>query len=228
LAIRFSSKECASGIDPSMTAGFISLAGAISLLAGNAWGGIIVSNGGGCCLVIDYEISGAANPFFNGIVEQAFAFTPANSFNFTELDIELGYQSGTNSVTVDLMNDSGGIPGAVLDSWSVNNLADSGTLKTLFGDGTISLASGTQYWVAALPGGADTWASWYSNSTGVTGPAAQNLGAGWALVGACCSSGAFDVQGTESAAPEPGTAVLTFAACVLAALGKLRSRMAAI
>ena len=143
----------------------------------------------------------------------AFAFTPVASYDFTQLDIALNYSSGTNSVTVELMSDSGGTPDAVLQSWSVSGLPAVGgccTLQILPGTGTIPLLAGTAYWVAVLPGGSDTLAGWNQSFPPEIGPAAVNFGAGWANTGLPGISGAFEVQGTSSS-PEPGTMFLVVA-----------------
>ena len=68
-----------------------------------------------------------------------------------------------DSVIVKLLNDSGGLPGGVLQSWSITGLPmiDSCcTLQTLMATGSTPLVSGTPYWVAVLPGANDTLAEW--------------------------------------------------------------------
>jgi hypothetical protein len=144
----------------------------------------------------------------------------------TELDIALQIFSGTDSVTVKLMNDAGGLPGGDLEAWSVNGLAPiftCCTLQALPGLGTLTLSSGTTYWVAAFPA-ADTLAVWNDNTTGVTGTRAAFDGSGWNIASqpdgtTVFTTGAFAILGAPgpgTAVPEPGTGALALAAGVLA------------
>lgn len=204
-------------------------------VSGNAWAGTVYSNLGSggsaynCCV---YWFVSTAASTTGTLWQPAFSFTPGSTSYFTELDVALGITSGANSVTVELMSDSGGQPGSVLQSWSVNGLPSLGTccaLQTLLGNGTIPLTSGTPYWVAVLPAGADTRAGWNLNSTGAAGTQFENQGAGWFQYSTSQALGAFEVQGVQNpgtGVPEPGTAVLTLAAGMLALLGKLRRRCA--
>jgi hypothetical protein len=80
-----------------------------------------------------------------GEFDSAFSFTSVTASRFTELQIGLGYVSGTNSVIVNLNSDSSGSPGTTLESWTISGLPSyfaCCTLQTMFGDGTIPLLSG--------------------------------------------------------------------------------------
>ena len=144
------------------------------------------------------EGAGAGRPF-----DQAFSFTPESTFRFTQLNVALGIEAGTNAVTVELMNDAAGSPGTALQLWNVNNLPAAYTcctLQTLSGNGTIVLRLGSTYWVAVFPGATDTSAVWADNTIGATGPEAYNTGSGWHPTRGVVN-GAFDVLG--AAVPEP-------------------------
>jgi hypothetical protein len=167
----------------------------------------------------------------------AAAFTPTNTTNFTELEMALRFQATGEpnpGVTVDLMSDSSGSPGAVLESWFVDNLPSvCCTLQTLSGDGTIPLISGTQYWIAALPGDNFDAASWIIPADETMGPLSFQGSSGGAWVNDVGTPGfdnfdlqpAFEVLGSQSESPEPGTAGLFLAATgMLTLFGKLRMR----
>ena len=50
------------------------------------------------------------------------AFTVgATSMNLSEIEVAAGIVSGTNQLTIDLDADSGGTPGAVIESFTINN-----------------------------------------------------------------------------------------------------------
>ena len=135
-----------------------------------------------------------------GLLEHAFAFTPAVNADFTELDIAIGLVTGNGSMTVDLMSDANGLPGNVLESWNDTGLPGSNsccTMQVLLGNGTIPLVVGTTYWVAVLPD-ANTWGWWDPTTTGVNGLHTFNSGSGWSTA-ATATAGAFEVQGTTLA-----------------------------
>ncbi len=154
----------------------------------------------------------------------AFSFTPGVTSYLTELQLGLGYVSGTNSVMVVLMSDSSGSPGAVLESWNVQGLPSNltcCTLQTLLGNDTIPLLAGVPYWVSVQPASADTFALWQYNSTGTPhGIGFANLGTGWFNNGSDDVLGAFEVQGGAQSIPEPCTA-LTLAMGIML-VGKLK------
>ncbi len=199
-------------------------------VSGHAWAGIVYSNLGSGGSVYDGVYGWYASTVSSGnpgLFQPAFSFTPAATTYFTELDLPLQMIEGANAVTVELLSDSSGIPGAVLESWSVTGLPTySGSccaLQTLSGDGTIPLFSGTPYYVAVLPNdiNSDTWALWNLNDTGATGNTFENQGTGWFVYETGQPAAAFEVQGNT---PEPGTAALMLAAAAVALFGKLRRR----
>src|ERR1700747_1683597 len=52
----------------------------------------------------------------------AIAFTPSETAALGDIGIALAYVSGQNSATIQLLSDSGGLPGSLMESWTVNNL----------------------------------------------------------------------------------------------------------
>ena len=114
----------------------------------------------------------------------AMPFTPSADHVVQQIRLGLGYNSGTNAVTVTLNEDEGGIPGKVIHSWNVTGLPAFGTCCTLTdvrAKGGIQVKKGVQYWVAVgnTQGIEDTWAVWDDNFAGTQGTWANNTGSGW-------------------------------------------------
>ena len=160
---------------------------------------------------VGYTVSGSSTQI--GLVISALPFTPGANYDLSQIDVALGYVSGTNSFMLSLVNDNGGRPGTtVLDSWTVSTTANLGTccaLDTVTPNGTDVLLGGVQYWLVAAPGAADSWAGWNWNTTGARGTVAQSTdGISWGLF-PNTTLGAFDVLGNSvTATPEPSTAKL--------------------
>jgi hypothetical protein len=140
----------------------------------------------------------------------AMAFTPAASYDLTQIDLAMVYTSGTNSFTLDLETGNGGIPSnTILQAWTVNNMPSSGSccgVDTVTSPG-IHLTGGDPYWlVVKVPNSAD--ATWNWNNIGAKGSAAssQNGGSTWQSLGG--TLGAFDVLGKKAAVPEPSVPAL--------------------
>jgi hypothetical protein len=163
----------------------------------------------------------------------AAAFTPASDYTLTQIDLSIGYVQGINSVKVDLLQDSNGVPGALIESWNLRNLdpfGSVGVVETVAPVSTVSLLGGTEYWVEVTPRVEDTprnggtWAGWNWNSQGVSGDFYQTSD------GTVINSGpntlpAFEVLGTVvTAVPEPGFVLPV--ASLLAALLVRRKRLA--
>jgi len=149
---------------------------------------------------------------FGGFPMVGQAFTPSGNYQLTQIDLALVYFGGTNSVNVGLNADTGGLPGAVIATWSDPiNLQAIGTtcciVQTFTPSSTILLSSGTQYWIVVAAGASDTFAGWNLNNTADDGSVALNFGSGFSLDGPLRRS-AFDVLG-DSSVPEPTTLALT-------------------
>jgi PEP-CTERM motif len=157
------------------------------------------------------------------------AFTVgATSMNLSEIEVAAGLMRGTNQLTIDLDADSGGSPGAVIESFTIKN--------AMPGFGTVSmnnlvtatsvlhplLTAGTQYWVVlSVPDDGLTWAAWNLNSTGDTGPVVISHDG---VMGdpQTITRGAMEILG-QSSVPEPSTLVmLGTSGVVLLAFGRGR------
>jgi hypothetical protein len=83
----------------------------------------------------------------------AYPITPKKSTTVTEIVEAVGYVTGTDAVTVALMADSGGAPGAVLEQKTVKNLETFGQCCTVAVDKLkkgVPVTAGTTYWVGAI------------------------------------------------------------------------------
>jgi MYXO-CTERM domain-containing protein len=193
-----------------------------------AQAGVIFDNfdvGNGYNSSIGWTVSGATSG--EGEVWSAMDFTSTTAFTLSEIDVALGFLTGTNPGGVTLYLETstipagGGAPNTVLDSWLLGTLPSFGSccgIESVFG--TDSLAANTQYWLVAIPA-SDTWAAWNFNSIGATGNLAQSLdnGTTWNLYPGQ-DQGAFRVL--SSSVPEPVTTLL--AAAGLGLLGVLRRK----
>jgi hypothetical protein len=59
------------------------------------------------------------------------AFTPSGTYTLTQIDVAISLFSGTNSASLTVNSDSGGVPGGVLATWSLSSLPAFGTCCTV-------------------------------------------------------------------------------------------------
>lgn len=130
----------------------------------------------------------------------AFPITPSADATVTKIVEAVGYVTGTNSVTVALMADNGGVPGAVLEKKTVTNLDTFGNccnVAVAKWKTGVPVTAGTTYWVAALlpkKSQANTWDAWnLSTADPDSVPAAFYNGSSWVQTTAQYS--AFAVYG---------------------------------
>ena len=146
-------------------------------------------------------------------------FVPSLTARLTTIQAPFVVFSGPNQVQAYLMSDAGGVPGNIIEAFSLTNLpAQAGQLVTIHSLLDPLVLAGQPYWFAATGGGA-TFADWTLNLFqgdpndggaaqftfgGVTGP--------W-TVGSGTRTGALQVSG--NAVPEPSSiAMLACAALV--------------
>ena len=141
------------------------------------------------------------------------SFAPSSTALLGQIDVATEYVSGTNSAQLILAADSAGLPGTVLETWTLTNLPALGTccvLQTVTPTSAIMLISGVQYWVGASAIATDTFDILNTNSIGASGPVAESFNGG-PVFGSTAPLVAFDVLSV----PEPGTFVLVAAGLAL-------------
>lgn len=120
--------------------------------------------------------------------ELAASFTPTGftlSGHYTLMQIDLGMLTASGETPVgyvaQLTEDAGGLPGAVIESWTVTNPPLGQAVNTLKDTQSVILASGRQYWVVlvATNFGTEIWGLGLTNSDQL----GQNYGLGWVDVG---------------------------------------------
>jgi uncharacterized protein (TIGR03437 family) len=158
------------------------------------------NNGPGYC------ISGASTATCGPMTTRWIAspFTPSGNCTLVQVDLALGWISGTNGAVIDLVNDQSGSPGTTaLQSWTATNLPAAGPAAfiTLTSTSPITLNRGTQYWLVVKGSASDTLDSWSGNTFGLTGTLLSlDQGASWNS--GTLNLSAFDVLGV----PVPGNA----------------------
>ena len=152
-----------------------------------------------CC--IGFTTAGRGSPL-GKYIEVGNAFTPADNYTITEVQLAVGYALGRNAVTVGIWSDNNGVPGAPIKQWYPNNLRSDGTccrLRTIREptEYLVSLTAGTQYWfvVRQCVDSSDSWNVWNLNTNNAFGPVALKVGQeAWANEGDQLQ-GAFAILG---------------------------------
>ena len=127
--------------------------------------------------------------------------------------LALQYYSGSNGVIVSLAKDSGGAPGNIIESWTVENLPVSlmPPVLTILPDNlNLTLQAGQEYWLILQPIAPDTLVGWYRTiEAGMNGdsngnnvyPAMANGGVSWTPLipdGITGTQAAFEVGGWQT------------------------------
>jgi hypothetical protein len=118
----------------------------------------------------------------------AFAITPAADATVTEIVEAVTNVAGTNSVTIALLADNNGIPGAVLEEKEVKNLDTFGNCCTVAVDKFktgVQVTAGSTYWVAAIlpkKKQSTTWDAWNYSSVNTDSGTAAFYNGGWTSV----------------------------------------------
>jgi PEP-CTERM motif-containing protein len=195
--------------------------GLVSSLATAAWADTIYTNLGSggtfnCCA--GYGIAGSALPFSHALAAE---FVPTSDSLFLDAELPLSVNVGTPSADIYLMSDASGVPGAILEQFSVSGLqpTPTGTLFTVDSILKPELKAGTAYWLAVTAPDASSDVSWRRNTTNDfnSGSDLAGLDSSSSLVGpwtfvptstdpTADSRPAFEIDG--AAVPEPNSLLL--------------------
>ena len=158
-----------------------------------------------------FNVTGASA--LMGYEAVAVPFTPSASVVLSQVDVAFEMldplMGGGASFTLQILADNGNRPGAILAGLGNLFALSSASVLTAACSSCPSLVSGTQYWLAALPGDAHTGTGWETNNQNVAGRVAflmpqyfqsWQVQTGWSLP-------AFDVVGNPigNSVPEPTT-----------------------
>lgn len=146
--------------------------------------------------------------------QQGSQFTPTGSGQLSTIEIAMNLFEGPNHFDMFLHADTGGSPGALLESWSVDDamgpFGDWNPPVVLSSVVHPMLASGTPYWLIGANIGT-SWAAWMWNSTGdikpfVSGPTGGPYGV---QIGDNLDvAGAMRITVQAAAVPEPSSMAL--------------------
>jgi hypothetical protein len=164
------------------------------------------------------------------------SFTAANLFtslisgSISEIDVGVGYVTGTNSFYVALFTNNGNLPGTQLGRW--DNLSSSQSfggccgLVTITGISGVTLTAGEDFWLVMGPEHLTdtTWEAWNWNNQGdtVLDLYSTDGGGTWNSNG-LQPAGAGAIIGT-STVPEPSS-LLLFGSGLIGAVGVLRRKI---
>jgi hypothetical protein len=170
------------------------------------------------------------NPFTGDFFVVGSSFTSSGNFNLATIEVAASFVSGTNRLFISLEADAGGSPGALIESFTVDDAMP--TLGTVTSGHLVTatsllhplLTAGTQYWVALGVPHDGTWAAWNLNSTGDTGAMFQN---NHGSVPAPFTDTRGAIRISAESIPEPSAFVLAGAAACLTIGYRLRRRSSA-
>jgi hypothetical protein len=140
----------------------------------------------------------------------AVKFTVPVSLGY-ELDsvtLPMEYILSTNSYTLSVNQDAGGVPGTAVETWTTSGGPGLSTVSSVLDP---VLVSGQTYWLLANVSG-DTFMGWHLNDQGATSHTYANDGPGWEPTAP--TDVAFRITGTP--VPEP-TSALALASLLLLA-----------
>ncbi len=154
------------------------------------------------CCSGGYAVSGTSSAFLNGeYVSTAAGFTASVSGTLSQIDLGLGYISGTNAAIVSIYTDTGSGLGSLIFSGTVSGqptYKSTGTVLTTLLPTSGALIAGDNYFMVVSPGAGDTYDGWNFNDIGLSGELFYDKGVGYRDNG-IQPVAAFDVKVNNSA-----------------------------
>ena len=129
------------------------------------------------------------------------------AYQLSKLEVAVALQAGANSLVVKFMSDTAGLPGTVLEEFTLTD-AMAGSYGSILSIDSVQhplLADGSSYWVVLEAGGANTMAAWWANTVGAQEPFTWDSGSGWNAPYLGTTS-AYRVTAITQLAPHPGDA----------------------
>jgi hypothetical protein len=196
----------------------IPLLGAILLLGSAARSEVIIFDtfgpGGAYDFLVGSTISGPDNalgPPFAGDTDQGFAFTAPFTGVLSEATVAVGHISGINRIDFSIRSDEGGIPGSVLETFSLENLGTFGApnVPRTVAVSTAITAGNTYWMTASAPD--DGFMAWNLSldaigTIAISGDGGEN----WFVTPASVQAVSLAMELID--VPEPGGATLLLAA----------------
>ena len=117
----------------------------------------------------------------------AIQITLPTNESLTQLDVGVGYVTGTNAVQLAIYKDKKGLPGKMCWSGDASNLPTFGSTSTATVSATVKkckFKANKPFWVAVQTdaNSSDTWDAWNVSNT-TNAPLAENTGSGWTSSG---------------------------------------------
>lgn len=109
----------------------------------------------------------------------AVSFSTGRSGTLRQIQVPIGWSSGSNAFRIWITADNGGKPGTVLEAFSLTNIRQQ-TLPTrsplhIFSSTHPSLAAGATYWLVVGPGAQNTVGSWNYSLDDAPAPGSSNF-----------------------------------------------------
>jgi hypothetical protein len=126
-------------------------------------------------------VSGATSPC--GRFDEAMPFFPSVSGLVTQIYVGLVNVSGTNAALVQLAQDNGGVPGAILASGGIAGSPHIGAtccVGSISVSPSVPIGYGHRYWIIVRPAASNTYSGWnwsyYGGSTTFAFPGRDDVG----------------------------------------------------
>jgi hypothetical protein len=158
---------------------------------------------------------GSSYPGSNAGAADRFSFTGSESYQLDSIELAVGLLGGTNQLTLSLMTDAAGVPGAALESFSfTGQMGPFGSYNPPMVGTSVThptLTPGTNYWLVAsvpdLTSAAWNKVYWDKSTPPIIGTRAYNDNGGpWHVEEDFLD--VFRVNGTVAVIPAPGTLLL--------------------